>query len=77
MAIAGLKGDALANGLMKAETKAKRRCTLSLCGLGMLDESEIETIPGAVRAPAALPATNGKARTHCRQRLAFNLHQLD
>ena len=59
VAIAGLKGDALANGLMKAETKAKRRVTLSLCGLGILDESEIETIPGAVRMPAALPATNG------------------
>jgi hypothetical protein len=42
-----LRGDALANALMKAETKAKRRLTLSLCGLGMADESEIETIPGA------------------------------
>jgi len=61
VAIAGLKGDALANGLMKAETKSKRRVTLSLCGLGMLDESEVETIPGAVRAPLALPATNGNA----------------
>ena len=39
----GLKGDALANALMKAETKAKRRVTLSICGLGILDESEIET----------------------------------
>lgn len=45
--IAGLKGDALANALMKAETKAKRRVTLSICGLGLLDESEIETIPDA------------------------------
>ena len=61
VAIAGLKGDALANGLMKAESKAKRRLTLSLCGLGMLDETEIETIPGAVRAPMALPVTNGHA----------------
>lgn len=43
----GLKGDALANALMKCETKAKRRVTLSACGLGWLDESEIETIPGA------------------------------
>jgi hypothetical protein len=42
-----LKGDNLANALMKAETKAKRRVTLSICGLGMLDESEIETIPNA------------------------------
>lgn len=45
--VAGLKGDALANSLMKAETKAKRRLTLSICGLGVLDETEIETIPGA------------------------------
>lgn len=43
--INGLKGDALANALMKAETKAKRRATLSICGLGFLDETEIETIP--------------------------------
>jgi len=47
--IAGLKGDALANAIMKSETKAKRRATLSICGLGMLDESEIETIPGAAK----------------------------
>lgn len=44
--IEGLKGDGLANALMKAETKAKRRVTLSICGLGMLDESELEPIPG-------------------------------
>ena len=42
-----LQGDNLANALMKANTKAKRRCTLSLCGLGWLDESEVETIAGA------------------------------
>jgi hypothetical protein len=42
-----LKGDALANALMKAETKAKRRVTLSLCGLGMTDESEVDSIPNA------------------------------
>ena len=47
VAIANLKGDALANALMKAETKAKRRVTLSICGLGLLDETEIETIPDA------------------------------
>jgi len=43
--IGNLKGDALCNAIMKAETKAKRRATLSLCGLGWLDETEIETIP--------------------------------
>lgn len=36
-----------ANAMMKAETKAKRRVTLSLCGLGWLDESEIETVASA------------------------------
>jgi hypothetical protein len=46
--IQGLKGDARANALMKAETKAKRRVTMSICGLGMLDETEVETIPDAV-----------------------------
>ena len=60
--IGNLKGDNLANALMKAETKAKRRATLSLVGLGWLDETEVETIPGArvqpVQAPA-LPAPSG------------------
>lgn len=49
VSIGSLKGDSLANALMKAETKAKRRVTLSICGLGMLDESETETIPNAQR----------------------------
>ena len=35
------------NAMMKAVTKAKRRLTLSLCGLGWLDETEIETIRDA------------------------------
>lgn len=40
--IGNLRGDSLANALMKAETKAKRRVTLSICGLGWLDETEVE-----------------------------------
>lgn len=51
--IKGLSGEALANALMKAETKAKRRATLSICGLGLLDETEVETIPGAQRVDNA------------------------
>lgn len=39
-----LPPEAKANAMMKAETKAKRRVTLSICGLGMLDESEFDTI---------------------------------
>ena len=45
----GLSGDNLANAVMKAETKAKRRVTLSISGLGFLDESETDSIQGAVK----------------------------
>ncbi len=64
VACGGLKGEDLANSFMKAETKAKRRVTLSICGLGMLDESEVDSIPGATRVPldaqpvAAMPKVN-------------------
>jgi hypothetical protein len=59
VAVAGLKGEMLANAIMKATTKAKRRTVLSACGLGMLDETEVETIPDArvVRpAQSSLPS---------------------
>lgn len=45
--VGSLKGERKSNALMKAITKAKRRVTLSICGLGMLDETEIESIPEA------------------------------
>lgn len=51
--LANLKGEALANAFMKAETKAKRRVTLSICGLGFTDESEIDSIPDARRVQVA------------------------
>jgi hypothetical protein len=38
-------GETKANLIMKAETKAKRRVTLSICGLGLLDETEVVDIP--------------------------------
>jgi hypothetical protein len=41
VSIIGLKGEALANAMMKTESKSKRRVTLSICGLGWLDETEI------------------------------------
>ena len=44
--VGNLKGEQRANAIMKAETKAKRRVTLSIVGLGWLDESEIDSIPG-------------------------------
>jgi hypothetical protein len=49
VSLAGLEGEMLANALMKAETKAKRRVALSICGLGMLDETEVETITNGSR----------------------------
>ncbi len=47
----GKNGDDLANAYMKAETKAKRRVTLSICGLGLLDESEVADIDPDTAAP--------------------------
>ncbi len=41
------------NVLMKCETKAKRRATLSILGLGVLDELELETIPAAAQEPGS------------------------
>lgn len=66
--IGGVKGEAKANAIMKAETKAKRRATLSLTGLGILDESELDSVteqisvialetkalPEAIVAPSAV-----------------------
>jgi len=37
-------GKELCNAEMKCETKAKRRATLSICGLAFLDESELDTM---------------------------------
>ncbi len=49
--IEGLKGEARSNAMMKAETKAKRRVTLSICGLAYLDETEAESVRGASHIP--------------------------
>ncbi len=71
VSVGGLKGDALANALMKAETKAKRRVTLSICGLGILDETEIETTGAHHPSPApqqrAEPAAQAIAEDVARQ----------
>lgn len=54
VSLRGLNAEDKANAIMKAETKAKRRVTLSICGLGFLDESEIDSIPGAKRIETGL-----------------------
>ena len=55
--IASLKGEFRSNAMMKAETKAKRRVTLSICGLGWLDETETDSIPQA-RYPKPRPVVD-------------------
>lgn len=49
VSIAGVGSTELANARMKAVTKAHRRAALGIQGLGLSDESETETIKGAVR----------------------------
>lgn len=63
-------GEARANALMKAMTKAKRRVTLSICGLGLLDESEIESIPAGERYVASYAAAEPAAQPTLAQELA-------
>ena len=67
--IQGLKGDNYANAVMKAETKAKRRATLDLLGLGVLDETEVEsiaTMPKSEMQPIAAPVLS-EADILCRK----------
>lgn len=59
--VKSLQGEALSNALMKCVTKAKRRAVLSICGLGMLDETEVESIPGAAPALRAVEAPREQA----------------
>lgn len=63
----GLNGEYLANALMKCETKAKRRVTLSVVGLGMLDESEVTDNPQVftkIELDVTSAPTVGQAITH-------------
>lgn len=83
--IDGLKGEARANAMMKSETKSKRRVTLSICGLGMLDETEVETIHGAqvVTVDAAekpakpMPTKNGDTMAEWTAKLMTHLRTTD
>jgi len=54
VSIKGLTGDSLCNAMMRAVTKSKRRVTLSICGLGMLDETEVDSVPGVVYSSQSL-----------------------
>jgi hypothetical protein len=47
VSLKGLSGEPRANKMLGCETKCKRRGTLSICGMGMLDETEVASIPDA------------------------------
>ena len=55
--LAGLSGERLANAIMKTETKAKRRVTLSITGMNLLDEDEAASIVRQEQTGAAQIAT--------------------
>ena len=76
VSLANLKGESLANAWMKCETKAKRRATLSICGLAILDETEVDSISGAVpvdlsvvHASPALPAAEPAEKSTRRKKV--------
>jgi hypothetical protein len=48
VSIEGLGSVDYANAKMACMTKAKRRATLSFCGVGMIDESEFDTIQSKI-----------------------------
>jgi hypothetical protein len=53
VAFKGGGGEFMANAMMKAVTKAKRRVTLSISGLGFLDETEVgATVPELDEGPS-------------------------
>lgn len=53
-----IKGEARANAFLKAVTKAKRRVTLSISGLGFLDETEVDSAQSTTIRRPLPPASN-------------------
>lgn len=58
-----IKGEALTNAIKKAETQAKRRATLSIMGLGVLDESEVASVPNSRTIDSEVVHTHDKLPT--------------
>lgn len=72
VSFANLKGEAKANAIMKAETKAKRRVTLSISGLGFVDDSEVDSIPYAKRVEVDMNTGEIKGEIKDKQQLSLN-----
>jgi len=75
--IGNLKGEAKANAIMKAETKAKRRVTLSICGMGWTDESEIDSIPNASPVDVDLNTGEIKGAIQCKPQSDAYVNQIE
>ena len=62
-----LTGIDYANAIKKAETQAKRRAAMSICGMGMLEESEIESgsqlFSGSPTVISETPSAGDRAKT--------------
>lgn len=77
VSLSGRSGQERANAIMAAETKAKRRVTLSISGVGLLDETEVADMntamtvvtPGigvsAAPPQVSTPAVNSNAGMEC------------
>jgi len=73
VSLKGLTGEARSNKMMTAETKCKNRGTYSILGLGMLDETEIQSIQEIeasadrkhprLRGAKAVPVPDAEPRT--------------
>jgi len=62
VALNGQKGEALANVRMKAITKAKRRVTLSISGMGFLDRTEVSDVPSGAKQAAHVDHETGEIK---------------
>lgn len=65
------------NVMMKCETKAKRRATLSLLALSVLDESELESIPAGVQSPGTPVDLSSESPAAIDPRTPIGLFEID
>jgi len=72
--VSSLRGEFRANAMMKAETKAKRRVTLSIVGLGWLEESEVGDMPPKDAKKVAVDYDTGEIEAAGEPAVLFDDH---
>ena len=65
------------NAVMKTETKARRRATLAILGLALLDESELDTIPESKRVDLGTPSVADMERVAALSEATITRETLD